>query len=156
MPRKRSQAEKEANAFYEKIFKRIVVPMIGNKTTYMSELEKAGAKLLKIKFKGVFASDKIPRLNNLKSYAILNLDRSNEPGSHWIAIARKDGITYMYDSFGRHGSQIIPTLYHSGNGRIINTDPDPEQQEHETNCGARSLAWLMFFDKYGPKKALLI
>ena len=148
--------EKGANWLYERLFKRIVVPMIGNKTTYQGELEKAGVKLFGVKFKGVFPSDKIPRLNDLKSYAILNLDKSNQAGSHWVAIAHKDGMTYLYDSFGRKGVKIIPSLYHSGNGRIINTDLDKEQDEKETNCGARSLSWLLMFDKYGAKNAILI
>jgi hypothetical protein len=149
-------SEKDANILYRKIFNKIVKPMVGNKSTYQSDLEKAGAKLLGTKFKGVFPSDKIPRLNNLKSYAILNLDKSNMPGSHWVSIAHDKGTTYLYDSFGRHGTKIIPMLYHSGNGRIKNTDLDAEQVERETNCGARSLAWLLFFDKYGYKNAILI
>ena len=36
-------------------------------------------------FKGAHAFDKIPKLKNLES-CIANLDTSNEPGSHWIAI----------------------------------------------------------------------
>ena len=148
--------EKGANWLYERIFKRIIVPMVGNETTYQNELDKAGRKVLGTLFKGVYASDKIPMLNDLKPYAILNLDRSDEGGSHWIAIARDKDKTYIYDSFGRKVTKIIPTLYHSGNGRIINTDDDKEQEERETNCGARSLAWLLFFHRYGAKNAILI
>ena len=148
--------EKEANLFYKKILNKIVKPLIGNNTTYQNELEKAGIILFKSKFKGVFPSDKIPVLNHLKSYAILNLDRSTEPGSHWVAIATDGNKTYLYDSFGRKGTKIIPSLYKSGNGRIIQTDDDIEQKESETNCGARSLAFLLFFDRYGAKNAMLI
>ena len=148
--------EKVANALYRKIMTRIVIPEIGNETTYSSDLEKAGVKILGSKFKGVFPSDKIPKLNDLKSYAVLNLDSSKEAGSHWVAVAYENGKTYFYDSFGRKGSKIIPTLFHSGNGRIINTDLDAEQKIEETNCGARCIAWLLFFDRYGAKKALLI
>jgi hypothetical protein len=152
----KQMTEKGANWTYDKLLRRIVIPLIGNSTTFQGELEKASIKLLGRLFKGVFPSDKIPPLNDLKPYAILNLDRSDEGGSHWVAIAREGNITYLYDSFGRKGSKIIPSLFHSGNGRIVNTDLDKEQKESETNCGARSLSWLLFFDRYGAKNAVLI
>jgi hypothetical protein len=149
--------EKEAHRVYDKLLRRIVVPLIGNKTTYSNELEKAGVKMMGMKFKGVYPSDKIPPLNDLKPYAILNLDKSTESGSHWIAAAYHDGKIHIYDSFGRKASKIIPSIYRGNGGRpVINSDLDPEQDERETNCGARSLAWLLMFDRYGPKKAMLI
>lgn len=148
--------EKKANRIYKKILNVIVKPEIGNKTTFAKDLETAGIKMLGSEFKGVYPSDKIPKLNALKKYAILNLDRSDEPGSHWIAVAFDDDKTYVYDSFGRKSTRIIPSLFHSGNGRVIDTDPDREQDYEETNCGARSLGWLLFFERYGPKNAILI
>jgi len=138
---------------YNKILKEI--KPLGN-TTYLSDLLGLSKKLLGVKFKGVFPSDKIPTLNDLSRYAILNLDKSTESGSHWVAIAKHGDITYLYDSFGRKNTQIIPNLKFSGNGRIIDTDYDAEQKIYEIDCGARCLAWLLFFDKYGPKCALLI
>jgi hypothetical protein len=155
---KKQQADNEVRSLqlYGKIMNRIVLPLIGNETTYSTDLERAGVKLLGSKFRGVFPSDKIPPLNDLKSYAVLNLDSSNQAGSHWIAVAHDNGKTYVYDSFGRKAVKIIPSLFHSGNGRIINTDPDAEQKIKETNCGARCITWLLFFDRYGAKKALLI
>ena len=148
--------EKKAHIIYNKILKDIVVPIIGNKTTYMSDLQKAGKMMFGVKFKGVYPSDKIPKLNELSSYAILNLDKSYEPGSHWIAIAKKGNRTYVYDSFGRTHTKIIPNLKYSGNGRLINTDRDAEQEIQQTDCGARSLAWLLLFHKWGVKYAKLI
>lgn len=148
--------EKKANRVYSQLLDKIIIPLLGNDTTYQGELEKVGIKLFGIKFKGVFPSDKIPPLNDLKSYAIINLDRSNQPGSHWVSVAHKDGKTYLYDSFGRDGKKILPSIYKSGNGIILNTDLDKEQHIKETNCGARSMAWLLFFDRYGHKNALLI
>ena len=54
-------------------------------------------------FLGVFAIDKVPpvvkRARNVK--LIVNLDPSNKPGSHWVAIWRKGVRGYYYDSFGR-------------------------------------------------------
>lgn len=148
--------EKYCNILYNKILQDIVKPISGDKTTYLNEILGIGKKLLGIKFKGVYPSDKIPKLNDLSPYAILNLDTSKESGSHWVAIAKYGNKTYLYDSFGRKDTQIIPNLEFSGNGRIINTDNDIEQNINQMDCGARSLAWLLFFDKFGSKCALLI
>tara|TARA_R110000823_G_scaffold61186_1_gene145968 strand:+ start:638 stop:1093 length:456 start_codon:yes stop_codon:yes gene_type:complete len=150
--------EKQAENFYNQYLNDSVYPLIGNKTTYLGELEGAGKKLLKVKFKGVFPSDKIPKLNDLSPYCILNLDKSTESGSHWIALAKmpNSNDSVVYDSFGRDHRKIIPNLNLSGNGRINNTDNDSEQEILETDCGARCLAWLMVFDKQGVDVAKLI
>ena len=129
---------------------------IGNKTTFTSDLNMMGKELFGSKFKGVYPSDKIPILTDQQPYAILNLDKSNEPGSHWIAIAKENGKISIYDSFGRDSKDIIPTVHKSGNGKVINSDQDVEQKLIETNCGGRSLAWLFIFDNYGSSNALLI
>ena len=159
-PKRRTKskaAEAAAMAMYNNILSRVVEPMIGDDSTYQHELDTAGRKLLGVEFKGVYPSDKIPVLTDLKKYAIINLDRSTEPGSHWVAIAHHDKKIYVYDSFGRKAVKIMPALFKSGNGsQIFDTDPDPEQQEDEMNCGARCLAWLLVFEHYGYKNALLI
>ena len=145
--------EKQAEDFYNNYLTNTVYPLIGNKTTYLGELE-----LLRVKFKGVFPSDKIPKLNDLSPYCILNLDKSTESGSHWIALAKmpNSNDSLVYDSFGRDYRKIIPDLNLSGNGRILNTDKDSEQEILETDCGARCLAWLLVFDKQGVDVAKLI
>jgi len=152
-----SKKEKERVAMnvYKKAMEEIK-ENVGNTTTNGTELEREGVKLFGMKFKGVYASDKIPHLDNLKSYAILNLDKSNEPGSHWIAIAHKDNTTYCYDSFGRGYKTIIKNLNYSANGRIVNTDLDAEQHPTELNCGLRCLSFLYVFHHYGAEVALLI
>ena len=120
-----------------------------NKVTYLDQLDKIGRKLFGTKFYGVYPSDKIPKLNMVKRYCILNLDKSTESGSHWVALALlKDGKTIFYDSFGRCHTKIIPSLNLSGNGRIINSEKDKEQKIREQNCGQRCLAFLMTLDKY--------
>jgi hypothetical protein len=152
--------EKSLNidALYNDILHRLVETKVGINSTYSSTLENIGDKLLFYKFRGVYASDKIPQLNDIKPYCILNLDKSNEPGSHWIALAKKKDKNecLVYDSFGRNYKKIISPLGFSGNGRIYNTDKDAEQKISEQNCGARCLAFLVFFDKYGWNKAIKI
>lgn len=145
-----------ADNLYNNILKKEIYPLVGNKTTYMHDLDRVGRKLLGVKFKGVFASDKIPILNDLKCCCILNLDKSNQPGSHWIALAKTNSGSMVYDSFGRCHTEIIKNLKYSGNGRITNTELDAEQEIHETDCGARCLAWLVLLDRYGPEIAIQI
>ena len=138
------------------ILNNIIIPLVGNKTTYQNELDKIGKLLLNNKFSGVYASDNIPKLDSNKKYAILNLDKSNEAGSHWVAVAKHNNNLYIYDSFGRPHTKIIPSLSKSGNGKILNTELDKEQEEIETNCGARCLSWLLLFDNWGHKMAQLL
>lgn len=150
---------KEAEA--EQIFKQktndIKKLMKKKGVTFMGELNTTGKKLFGIKFRGVFSSDKIPILNELVPYAILNLDRSDQPGSHWIAIAKTSDDNLMcFDSFGRRHTQIIPSLKKSGNGKIIDTDYDANQKVKEMDCGMRCLGWLYMFNHYGERVAELI
>ena len=149
--------EKQAVDLYNQYLKQ-VYSLVGNKSTYLSELEGVGKKLLKVKFKGVFPSDKIPKLNDLSPYCILNLDKSTQSGSHWISLAKFENKndSLVYDSFGRDFKEIIPDLNLTGNGRIINTDRDAEQKVEETDCGARCIAWLMVFDRHGSEMAMMI
>ena len=150
---KEKEAEKIYKYYLTKIYK-----IIGDKTTYLSQLNGVGKKLFGVKFKGVFPSDKIPKLNDLSPYCILNLDSSKKSGSHWIALAKLNdkNDTLVYDSFGRDYKKIIPNLNYSGNGRIINTDKDAEQKILQTDCGARCLAFLMVFDRHGANMAMKI
>jgi len=148
--------EKDAELIYKKILKDVEGLLLGDKTTYLEQLNGAGKKILGIRYKGTFPSDKIPKLNDLSPYCILNLDKSTEPGSHWVALAKHGNDSILYDSFARHHKQIIPSLRYSGNGRIIQPDDDVEQTIKETNCGSRCITFLKFFDKYGAKNAMLI
>ena len=92
-------AEARANIIYNQVLK-LVEHQLSNKTTYQRDLLKFGKRVFGDKFVGVFASDRIPKLKE-GQYAILNLDKSDEPGSHWIAVAMKNNKTHVYDSFGR-------------------------------------------------------
>ena len=55
--------------------------------------------ILKYKFMGCFAADLVPKNFPDNSFAILNIDKANQSGSHWILIAKKD-YYYYADSEG--------------------------------------------------------
>ena len=46
-----------------------------------------------------FSKDEIPLIENNKSF-IFNLQNSNQPGSHWISLSRKNNNIFIFDSFG--------------------------------------------------------
>ena len=65
MLKRSEKREKYCNLIYTTILKDIITPIAGNNTTYLSELLEIGKKLLGDKFKGVYPSNKIPKLNEL-------------------------------------------------------------------------------------------
>lgn len=153
--RQKSKKEIHADQIYNRFLSKVIIPMVGKTETYSTDLNKAGLEIFGSLFKGVYPSDRIPKLNILKQYAIINLDKSNEPGSHWVSIAWKNGNIYLYDSFGREGKNILKALRIVG-GKIMEADHDAEQHESQSDCGARSLAWLLVFHRHGADVAMLI
>ena len=125
-------------------------------TTYLDQLTEIGKANFGSKYHGTYSSDQIPKLQPHQC-CILNLDKSTESGSHWIALARGSGKQcYVYDSFGRRGVTLIPSLKWQMPGRVIDSDNDAEQGVTEVNCGARCIAWLHVFYSEGVEQALTI
>jgi hypothetical protein len=137
------------NAINEQLVKLVEKHLKHDQSTFNTELHAKGLDYFGKKFAGVFAADQIPRLP-FGHYAIANLDKSNQPGSHWIALARSPKHYIVYDSFGRNTKKILPTLTMSN----IQTDNDAEQSPTEDNCGQRCLAWLLLFDNWGQRMAM--
>lgn len=56
----------------------------------------------KHKFLGVYAADTLPlRVPQRPCALVVNMDTSNLPGSHWVAIyVRSDGVGEYFDSYG--------------------------------------------------------
>lgn len=124
---------------------------LGNKSTYSSQLTDYGTRMFGDKYRGTYAADTLPTLTKKRPYCIGNLDKKNEGGSHWIALAKSGKDVIFYDSFGRKAKSIIDL-----EKKVLNTEDDAEQDIFEENCGQRCLAWLYVFDKMGKKEALQI
>jgi hypothetical protein len=123
----------------------VFVKQLGNGVTYSLHLNDVGRHVWPKKFKGVFASDdKIPATG----YCIVNVDKRDMPGSHWIAICN----SLVYDSFGRKTSKLTPHMI----GNFRDTEYDAEQDDKEENCGSRCLAWIHVYDTMGASYALRI
>ena len=140
--------KKKAEGLYNANLSRIEYLMGHKVSTITRELINYGELLLGPKFKGVYPADRVPKLNH-GDMVIVNLDKTGQQGSHWIAAVKYGDKLVVYDSFGRRGSQIIPSLKGSGNGKLSNTELDPEQIEKEFNCGQRSLAALLIYKNHG-------
>ena len=50
-------------------------------------------------FQVCFSKDQIPLIENNKSL-IFNLQNSNQSGSHWVSLSRKNNNIFIFDSFG--------------------------------------------------------
>lgn len=122
---------------------KIIEKYIGNDTTNNHLLNQICYKILK-NYKGCYPSDKIPSLKNGEC-CIANLDKHNQPGSHWVAVVKENNKHYVYDSFGRSG--ILNKKWES-------TEDDAEQHIKEMNCGQRSITALIIYENHGLKSYL--
>ena len=50
-------------------------------------------------YSNTYSKNEIPLIENNKS-SIFSLQNSNQPGSHWISLSRKDNNIFIFDSFG--------------------------------------------------------
>lgn len=136
---------------YNQILKKVEKKIGTNKTTYSTDLDELGKYYFKDMFVGCYPSDQIPILTNRRCYCIVNLDSSDENGSHWIALAYHKNKYIFYDSFGRPQHEILKAL---NNRKVIETEDDPEQKITESNCGQRSMSFLLLLHMYGLEMAL--
>ena len=165
--------ENLAEEIYNRVLNDIIYPLLGKKTTWAKDLNRVGLNLFGKNFTGAHSSDTIPKLginddgskttnSNINKfsrlYSIANLDDSTMPGSHWISIGFdvNTGNVRVYDSFGRKTSEIMPNLIKEYGKKLKMVDDDAEQKLSEDDCGARCMAWLYVFDRYGSDVAKLI
>lgn len=120
---------------------------IGDGSTDNFTLETQCKKLFGKNFKGVFSADNIPKLTNAKNMCVYNLDKRGQTGSHWCSLWKdpKTGITYSYDSFARNLKKDRSFKNMNKMKRLLLKqagDNESDQAIEESNCGARSIAWL--------------
>jgi hypothetical protein len=150
-----------AEQIYDHILHRIVEPLIGNTTTFGSDLDKMAKHFFGVKWLGVFSVDRVPKNIPKGNYAVINLDESDLPGSHWVGVVGDSIVkggkndVLVYDSYGRDPKKIMPKLAKKFNFKSTDlpsdgaSDIDAEQGILETNCGARTLAALILHNQFG-------
>jgi hypothetical protein len=132
--------------FYNKVLVKIEI-VIGGGSTSDVQLMDLCNKLFGQRFKGIYAFDDTFELKH-GELAIFNLDTKKQPGSHWCAVVKDRKHYIVYDSFGRD--------IKLKQKNTLNTEDDPEQNINESNCGQRSVAWLVVVAVKGIKTALTI
>ena len=65
------------------------------------------AKKLGLEMRGVFMRDNLPPRPLENEYSIVNLNKSNENGSHWVCYFKKGDTKTYFDSFGQTVLQEI-------------------------------------------------
>ena len=106
----------------------------------MDEIEiQTKAKNLKIpNFLGTFPINKLPIASDSQFCFILNHDRHNEPGSHWVSVlVLNDNTVEYYDSLGQKPPQA---LYQWKKNIFFNDKPI--QNIFSNACGHHSIYYL--------------
>ena len=96
-------------------------------------------------FVGVFALDKLPQTLNRHATIkmIVNLDPSNLPGSHWVAIYRRnDGIAYYFDSFGDPPPKPIQTWLCNNSLNWSRFNKEIQSPLDKVSCGYLCIQFL--------------
>ena len=127
-----------------------LVKKLGNKALSDSDIKKEASTLKLPKFSGIYLQNSVLPEGNC-SY-IINQDVVGGPGLHWLSVVQQNKTCYVYDSFGRRASNVLPRFYHTMKARgytIKNTDKDIDQANKNVDCGHRALSALMIYKKHG-------
>ena len=99
------------------------------------------AKELKIKyFRGVFMRDSLPLRPHNKECGIVNFNKSDQSGSHWVCYFKDDHQRIYFDSFG----QVTPIEIQNylktsserfSNKQVIQRNTDIVQRVNTRVCG---------------------
>ena len=112
-------------------------------TTTNSDLYSICIKL-KIKLNGIYMKDEIP--NDLKEgNYIINLENSNQSGSHWTCFIKDKNNVYYYDSFGVVPPQNIYDISVKNSLNLYYIDKH-DQNLDATSCGWWCIAFLYFMN----------
>jgi len=144
-------------------YKRRLIRLLGRKALYDYQIDEIARELFGSKWLGCNAQDKIVFKSG---YQIINVDTSNQPGSHWCALIQNGNNIYVYDSFARSSQNLLKVLTKSIRLRspvknrkiqVLDSDrSDSEQRGLSQICGHLCIAWLMCAQDFGVKSAMKI
>ena len=103
-------------------------------------------------FLGVFASDKLPKTIRTPSSLIANLDRSEDTGSHWVALFfPNDGLAEYMDSYGFAPSTPFREIL----GSTFRCNKTFLQSPFSAVCGQYCLYFLMQRNRLSSMNSVL-
>lgn len=93
-------------------------------------------------FRGVFMRNELPNYPLSKECGIINLDSSENPGTHWVAYAKYNSHIEYFDSYGnlKPPKEVLKYL-----GRNLNYNYENVQKSNPFNCGHLCLNYLKNF-----------
>ena len=100
---------------------------------------------------GTFSSDQMPKYIRENQCFILNTDssKSRNKNGHWVAFMKLNSKLYYYDSYARPAYKLSK---HWTTKKMYNANTtDRDQSYKESDCGSRSLSFLVVFKKYGER-----
>ena len=136
--------------FYEKSLM-YIEDAIGDKATNNVQLDKLGYSLFASDYLGTFSADKFPKYIREGQCFILNTDssRSTNRYGHWVSFIKINKKLYYYDSYMRSPSKLSK---YWKNRKMINANKiDRDESYEESNCGQRSMAFLILIKKFGER-----
>jgi hypothetical protein len=105
------------------------------------ELERYGSCLKIPFFRGVFMRNGLPHKIRRNETAIVNLDDTNGPGTHWVCYKKLNDTVFYFDSLGN----LPPPkelIQYFGNVTNIHYNFDKIQKESSSVCGHLCLEFL--------------
>ena len=97
---------------------------------------------LKLKLNGIYMKDELP--TNLKEgNYIINLENSNQSGSHWTCFIKSKNDIFYYDSFGVVMPQNAYDIFLKNVDNIYHIDKH-DQNLDATSCGWWVVAFLFY------------
>ena len=123
-------------------------------TTNNVELNRLGKMLFGDLFIGVFSSNEFPKYIKNNQMFIINNTSSKTDGQHWLSFIKSSKSKghkprlYGYDSYNRDIHKLSPYFKYK---RFVNANSNRDESFVETDCGQRSVAWLLSFFKHGDK-----
>lgn len=92
----------------------------------------------KKKFLGVYAKDQLPKYAH-RGYYVINLDTSDKPGSHWVALEINKKGAIFFDSYGLKPKDVYILRFLKG--KKIKYNQKHVQHPLSTTCGQ----WCIYF-----------
>lgn len=89
--------------------------------------------------------DQLPKKPMKNECAIVNLDDSDGPGTHWVAYCKMKSNIFYFDSFGDLQPPKEFIRYLGSDDSIINYNLESYQSYGTTNCGQLCIQFLYNF-----------
>ena len=137
-------------------YKQRLLRELGREALYDDQIDAVGRREFKRRWGGVHPSDGVPPVKPNRYY-VVNSGFRGGPGSHWVALyISPAGRVYVYDSFSRWATRIIPaTVRKIGPEHLVeDANGVPDQRGLSEVCGVLSLAWLMAVRDHGIRRSL--